>query len=62
MVCRMRFRTIALALALSCGMIPVADAASKPAIKHVKPKYKAPKRAKFKTQKFKPGKRPKYKH
>jgi len=58
----MRFRTVALALALACGFTAPMEAkqkatkfSSKPA-KVKQPKFKKYKPAKFKTSKFKPAK------
>ena len=55
----MSLRTVALALALSCGLVTMADASPKPAAHKVKPRkaraWKAPNRktSKLKAHKFK---------
>jgi hypothetical protein len=54
----MRFRTLALALALSCGLTSLAVAKQRPAIHKVKPrKTKARKNTHVKTSKVKVSKR-----
>ena len=57
----MRLRTVALALALSCGLVTLADAAkTRPAAHKVKPrKVKGQKAPKLKAHKFKGFKRAK---
>ncbi len=59
----MRIRTIALALALSCGLMSLAEAKQKPAVHRVKArKSKARKNPKLKTHKVKTAKRRTTKH
>ncbi len=59
----MRFRTLALALALSCGLTGVVQAAKKPASHQKAKKYKPNKRFKqSKASKYKPRKAKKVKH
>jgi hypothetical protein len=54
----MRFRTVALALALSCGLMSLADAKQKPAVHKVKQrKFKGQKNPKIKVHRAKPTKR-----
>ena len=59
MVYSMPLRTVALALALSCGLVSIADGKQKPAAHKVKPRkgrtWKAPNRktSKLKAHKFK---------
>jgi hypothetical protein len=58
----MKFRTVALALALACGLTASIEAKQKNTTKYSKPgkakklKFKKYKPAKFKTSKFKPAK------
>lgn len=56
----MRFRTVTLALVLSCGLMSMAEAKQKPAVHRVKArKFKAPKNQNknLKPRKFKAAKR-----
>lgn len=53
----MRFRILALALALSCGFTALAEAKNKPAVTRTKArKFKAPKNRMAKAHRVKPSK------
>ena len=59
----MRFRTLALALALSCGLGTIAEAKQRPAVHKVKArKVKQPKNSHVKARKVKVAKRKRVKH